>query len=258
METLKLYNDIPLYNEEYSQEPFITLYPAKGENNACVVVCPGGGYEWLAPHEGEPIAKWLNGIGVSAVVLNYRVKPYAYPVQLLDVQRAIKLVKFNADKLNADPDKVLTLGFSAGGHLAGMGGTFTCCGFDGDEIDKLSSKVAGMILCYPVISFVTDAHIGSADNLTGKKAELYDKLSLEKAAHEGMPPLFIWHTFEDATVNVSNSIALAQSYNKLGLDCELHIFPKGNHGMGLASGCPSVSQWTVLCERWLKQKGFIS
>ena len=149
-------NEIPLINKENPVcLPSITPYIKEGAK-AAVIVCPGGGYGMKAPHEGNPIAEYLNDCGLSAFVLDYRVAPYRYPCELLDAKRAVRYVRYNAEKFGIDKDKIGICGFSAGGHLAGM--TLTSPENEAseynvnDEIDKVSSKVNFAILCYPVIT----------------------------------------------------------------------------------------------------------
>jgi acetyl esterase/lipase len=227
---------------------------------SAVIVCPGGGYVCKAPHEGEPIAKWLNTIGVNAFVLDYRVAPYKHPYPMLDVQRAIRYVRYNCKEFNIDPNRIVILGFSAGGHLAGTAAVHFDFGKeDGDEIDKVSCRPDMSILCYPVITTGKHTHQGSVDNLLGENPsqELLDYMSIEKQVKENTPPMFLWHTAEDATVPMENSLLLAAALKEKNIDFELHIFPKGRHGLGLSNEVPYVTRWIKLCEEWLKEKKII-
>jgi len=246
--------------------PRLMPYLVPGEGmRACIVVCPGGGYGGRAAHEGEPVARWLNTLGVSACVLDYRVRPYRHPVPLGDAQRAIRMVRHRAGEWRVDPKRVGILGFSAGGHLAASAATI----FDGgkpdaaDPIDRLSCRPDAAILCYPVITFAEHGHRGSMQNLLGPEPDpaLREAMSLETRVTDRTPPVFLWHTSDDPVVPVENSLLFAMALRKHKVPFELHVFPHGPHGMGLAEGkrggaAPEVRQWTALCAVWLRGLGF--
>jgi acetyl esterase/lipase len=252
----------PLFDEKKGQpEPTLTPYllPDYGKKTGCVIVLPGGGYAVRADHEGMPISKMYNEAGINSFVLNYRVSPYRYPAPLYDVQRAVRLVRARADEFNIDPEKIAVLGFSAGGHLAAMAVTQYDKGLDeGDDIDKVSCRPNAGILCYAVISLGEYTHQGSRDNLLGNPADpaLVKKLSGEEAVRDDNPPLFMWHTAEDAAVPVENSLNMALALRKKQIPFELHIFPYGHHGLGLAPQHPEVARWAELSVRWLKAMGY--
>jgi len=249
--------------------PVVTWWPAKQAAglSAALVVCPGGGYGGLADHEGTDYARWLNSQGISAFVLRYRLgsKGYRHPVMLGDVARAIRLVRHDAEKFKVDPTRVGVIGSSAGGHLA-----LTAClkGDDGDAaasdpIDRHSSRPAVGVLCYPVVSMMPDkTHGGSRKNLLGDapSEELARELSGELAAHDKTPPLFIWHTFEDAAVKLEPILELGIRLKSLGRPYELHVYETGRHGVGLGvrpyDGTKQLHPWTVECQRWLGTQGF--
>lgn len=252
-------NGTPYYNAEYGQpEPTVTWYPAENsKKRSCVIVFPGGGYAIRAEHEGKDICEMLNSDGYHAFVLNYRVAPYKHPAELSDALRAVRFVRYNADRFGIDKDKICVLGFSAGGHLA-----ITCSEhFDygdpsGDEIDRVSSRPDGSVFCYPVSTLVGEyTHVGSRENLLGKEegeGELAHKLSGQISARDDMPPAFIWHTFGDTAVPVQNSLMLADAMRKKNVPVEMHLFPEGSHGLGLAPSVPHTSQWAPLLCRWIK------
>ena len=249
--------------------PVVTWWPAKqaAGATAALVVCPGGGYGALADHEGTDYARWLNTQGISAFVLRYRLgsKGYRHPVMLGDVSRAIRLVRHDAAKFKIDPARVGVIGSSAGGHLA-----LTAClkGDDGDPaatdpIDRQPSRPALGVLCYPVVSMLPEkTHGGSRKNLLGDSPseELARELSGELAAHETMPPLFIWHTFEDAAVKLEPILELGIRLTALRQPYELHVYETGRHGLGLGvrpyDGTKQLHPWTVECDRWLGTQGF--
>ena len=243
------------------ETPQLTLYPAPGADPAgFVVVCPGGGYGHRAPHEGEPIARMLNAAGIAAGVVSYRISPHRYPAPQMDAMRAIRLVRANAPAWRVKPDKIGILGFSAGGHLAASVAVHADHGDAGsaDPVARLSARPDAAILCYPVISFHEWGHRGSQNNLLGPDAApaLVDRMSLEKQVDSATPPTFIWHTAEDAGVPVQNALGFAQALALHKIPFELHVFPQGRHGLGLAPDDLIVSQWSGLCVKWLHKLGF--
>jgi acetyl esterase/lipase len=251
---------------EEKDKPRITVwFPDKDKAaDAAVVVCPGGGYGGLAmDHEGKQIGEWYNSFGVTAVVLEYRHrgKGYGHPNPMLDVQRAIRTVRFNAKEWGIDPAKVGVMGFSAGGHLASTAGThFEAVKEPADDIDKVSCRPDFMILCYPVILFDTpSAHRGSQNNLIGADApkELVEYYSNEKHVTEETPPTFIFFTDEDKTVPSENGIEFYSALRKHKVPAELHIYQKGAHGLGLAKGRTGNELWPELCKAWLVNNGFL-
>jgi acetyl esterase/lipase len=246
--------------------PSVQLYqpPADKSSGAAIVVCPGGGYGRLAPHEGHDVAVWLNSIGVTAVVLKYRLGPkYRHPAMMQDALRAIRYTRSKASEWKIDPNRVGIMGFSAGGHLASTAATH----FDGgapnasDPIDKLSSRPDLAILCYPVIT-MTDpfVHKGSRKNLLGENPpqELIDLMSNEKQVTEQTPPTFIFHTQDDPGVPVENSMMFALALRQKKVPFEMHLYEHGRHGVGLAPGEPALSTWPKLLENWLRARGFVS
>lgn len=239
--------------------PFLLERP-DGEPTGCIVVCPGGGYGMRANHEGEPIARWLNSIGLSAVVLRYRVSPYRHPCPLLDAQRAIRYVRATAADWKIDPERVGILGFSAGGHLASSASVH----FDEgdpeaeDAIDRQSCRPDAQILCYPVISY-SAGHTGSFFNLLGQEPDeaLLEQLSSDRQVKANTPPAYIWHTADDEIVPLDNVLLMSKGLRAKGIPHELHVFESGKHGLGLAERQPDVAEWTKLCERWLIRLGMI-
>ncbi|MBP1989942.1 alpha/beta hydrolase [Paenibacillus eucommiae] len=250
----------PLFNEEINQSsPLLDCYTIESDKEiGAIIVCPGGGYAGLAPHEGEPIARWLNSIGISAFVLNYRLAPYKHPVPLMDAQRAIRYVRHHAQKWSINPRQIGILGFSAGGHLASTAATHFDHGIknDPDPIQQESSRPDLSVLCYPVISFQVNRHQGSMDNLIGFDApdELKRHLSSELQVSSETPPTFLWHTADDAVVSVENSIQFAQALGKHNIPYEMQVYESGPHGMGLAEDDASVRTWTFLCEQFIKRR----
>lgn len=203
-----------------------------------VVLCPGGGYQFRSNREAEPVATQLMAAGIHVGVLNYSVAPYQYPVAALEVAQAVREVRRHAAEWHVIPDQVYVMGFSAGGHLACTLGTL----WD----DPLFHKVMGtpvdwrpdaQLLCYPVITMGAFTHAGSRTNLLGDDAstEMVDALSLEKRVTSGTAPAFLWHTQEDASVPVENSLQYVCALRKNAVPFELHVFEEGPHGMSLCN-----------------------
>ncbi|MGQ4666205.1 alpha/beta hydrolase [Metabacillus halosaccharovorans] len=253
--------NVPFLSSEDEFTPTITPYLInRKEKHGAVIIFPGGGYQGRAHHEGEPVAKWLNTLGISAFVLNYRVSPSRHPAPLADAQRAIRYVRHHAEEWSIDKQKIGILGFSAGGHLASTASTHFLqgCYESSDRIDEESCRPNIAIVCYPVISFTHFYHEGSVQNLLGNNSSEQLRLSLsnENNVTADTPPTFLWHTADDGAVPVENSLLYAQSLSKNNVPFEMHIFPNGRHGLGLAEEDPVVGKWTNLCENWLKQQGF--
>ncbi len=243
------------------ERPQITPYLLDSATPApAIVVCPGGGYAMRAAHEAEPIARWLNTLGIAACVLDYRVAPHQHPAPLSDAQRAMRLVRSHAADWRINPAQVGMLGFSAGGHLAATAGTH----FNGgnpkatDAVERQGCRPDLLVLCYPVISFGPQGHHGSMVNLLGADppADLRADLSNETRVTAATPPTFLWHTADDEGVPVANSLLFAQALASHGVPFELHVFAQGRHGLGLALEDPRVGAWTGLCARWLALQGF--
>lgn len=257
METIKLWNNIPGMCEE---EPVLEYYPAvRKTSKAAVVIFPGGGYRHRAPHEGQGYAQYFNALGMDAFVCEYRVFPHSHPLPLLDARRAVQFVRANAEKYGIDPEKIGVMGSSAGGHLAATVSTvfdrFDEVLDEKDEIDEVDFIPDFQILCYPVIALCGFGHQGSKNNLLGDKKDdeaLTESLCAQNRVTEKTPKAFIWHTFDDPVVNIKNSLSYASALKDFAIDCELHVFPNGPHGLGLAQENNSVSQWAELLKNWLK------
>ncbi len=233
-----------------SCDPSLTYYPAEqGAGRGTVIVCPGGGYHLKAPHEGEPVARRLNDLGLNAYVLDYRVNPDLNPSPVLDARRAISQARERATALGTKPDKIAILGFSAGGHLAASAGTMW---------DAADNRPDAMVLCYPVITFNRSGHVGSFFNLLGENAtatQLGD-FSLENRVDRRTPPAFIWHTADDTCVPVENALLMASSLAARQVPFACHIFPHGPHGLGLADEYPDIRRWPELAVEFLQNLGF--
>lgn len=247
--------------------PTLTPYFANPAlaTGASVVICPGGGYGALAPHEGSHYALFLNELGISAFVLKYRLGSggYKHPAMMNDVNRAIRIVRANAADWKLDPQRIGLMGSSAGGHLCSTGLTHYDAGNAAatDPVEKVSSRPDLGILCYPVISMGPLTHGGSKKNLLGDNPDpkLVELLSNEKQVTKDTPPTFIFHTAEDKAVKVENALAFASALQASGVPFSLHVYPKGPHGIGLggAQWDPANRHpWTTQLAFWLKEQGF--
>jgi len=244
--------------------PDLTPYlpPRERATGAAVVVCPGGGYQHLADHEGRPVAEWLNTLGVAGFVLKYRLGPrYHHPAPLQDAARAVRLVRARARDWGLDPARIGILGFSAGGHLASTLATHFDAGrADATEaIDQVSSRPDVAILIYPVITMGPGGHEGSRVNLLGKQPDpaLVEELSNEKHVTKDTPPTFLVHTVADAGVPYENSLIFAAALRKAGVPHELHVYEQGAHGFGMGTKDPILGTWPDRCAAWLRVHGFV-
>jgi acetyl esterase/lipase len=218
---------------------------------AAVIVCPGGGYHVLAPHEATPVGEWLASIGIAAFVLRYRLAPkYNHPCQINDVQRAIRTVRAHAAQWKVDPERIGVLGFSAGGHLASSAATHFTAGDPQakDLVERVSSRPNAQVLVYPVITLGAEGHGGSRTGLLGAEPspELIKLFSNETQVIRETPPAFLVHSTEDTGVPPLNSDLYAASLKAAGVPYEYVRDEMGGHGFGLDEN------WTTPCGRWLR------
>ena len=233
-----------------------------GAKKPAFVVCPGGGYAGLAPHEGLPVAEWLESLGLRGFVLKYRLGPrYHHPAMLTDVERAIRTVRANAQTFAVDPTRVGVIGFSAGGHLASTVSTHGRPGNpqSSDPIDRASSRPDASVLIYPVVTMRSPyTHEFSREMLLGKNPDpkLIDSLSNERMVSLDTPPTFICHGANDSVVPIENSLNYALALASHHVPFETYIPEHGEHGFGMgATG--SMQDWRQLCQGWLRGRGFI-
>lgn len=217
------------------------------DTGVAVIVCPGGGYQALMmDYEGEDVARWLNTIGITGIVLKYRVPaPQGTPrwePALQDAQRSIRIARNNAKEWHIDPNRIGILGFSAGGHLAAA--TSTNADHDSykpiDAIDSTSSRPDFAVVIYPggVIQ-------------RGK-----DTLSPEIRVTSQTPPMFIVQANDDR-VNSENSVYLYLALKKANVPAELHIYSTGGHGFGLRPSDKPCSTWPQRCAEWMRAQGIL-
>lgn len=246
--------------------PSITPYLPSGEveGGTAVVVFPGGGYGHLAmDHEGEQVARWLNGLGIAAFVVQYRLGPaYRHPTMLGDAQRAIRTVRARAAEWGVNAARVGVIGFSAGGHLASSAGTHfdSRLGEPVDAVDAADARPDFMMLIYPVITMQAGyTHRGSRTNLLGERpaAALVWEMSNETQVGPRTPPTFLVHTTDDAGVPVENSLLFYRALREAGVPVEMHLYETGPHGFGLAPTNPVLSGWPDLAEGWMRSHGWV-
>jgi acetyl esterase/lipase len=248
--------------------PTLTPYladPAKASGPA-LLIFPGGGYATLAAHEGAGFAEFFRQLGINCFVLKYRLGSggYRHPRMLEDASRAVRLVRARAAEWKIDPHQVGIIGSSAGGHLASTLATHFDAGKPdaSDPIEREGSRPDYVILCYPVITMGENTHAGSRMKLLGENPsqELINELSNEKRVTKDTPPCFVWHTWEDKTVKVENSLAFAEALQRAGVPYDLHIYEKGGHGMGLGRGAAADEKyhaWTRDVVFWLRKRGIV-
>ncbi len=238
------------------------------EKRPVILMCPGGGYEMTSDREAEPMAMQFLAMGYHVAVLRYSVCPVRYPAALLQVAESVLYLKEHADEYHIDPEKIVVQGCSAGGHLAANYGIAWNSPFltklMGVENDPERLRVAGLLLCYPVITSGEKAHEESFRNLLGEQyEEKKEELSLENQVTPDTPPTFLWHTATDETVPVENSLYFFQACLQRGVSAELHIYPVGGHGLSLANeetcrangiGVQKECQsWIGLAQTWLEE-----
>lgn len=239
-------------------EATLKTYVLDGERKRpAVLICPGGGYQFLSPREGEAIALQFAAAGFHTFILNYTVKPENYKQPLLELATAVETIRDHATKWNLIADQLAVCGFSAGGHLAAsLGVHWTKLG------NAPKNQPNALILAYPVITSAEFTHAGSMLHLLGADAsgQKKEEMSLEKQVTSQTPPTFLWHTVTDPVVPVENSLLFAGALREQDVPFELHIYPNGPHGLSLATTetddsrgtDPHVATWMSLCISWLK------
>lgn len=230
-----------------------------------IVICPGGGYEFLSDREAEIVAMQYLAMGYHAAVLRYSVAPARYPTALLELGKAVATIREQAKEWHVSTDKIVISGFSAGGHLAANYGMFWNRTFLSEALEVNSDELTpnGLILCYPVITSGEYAHEGSFRSLLGDDYEEKKKeLSLEFCVGEQVPRTFVWHTCEDGCVPVQNSLLLVNALVEHHIPTEFHLFEQGDHGMSIANRLTgstegswterAVAVWPQLVHAWME------
>ena len=231
-------------------KPTLTIYhaPKDKDTGTSIIICPGGGYSILAwDLEGTEVADWLNSIGVTGIILKYRVPEHLKEIEhfppLEDAQRSISLVRSKAKELELNPDRIGMLGFSAGGNLTAL----ACTNYDHrsyeaiDPVDQISCRPNFGVLCYP--AWLVD----------DKTFELKPEFPVTAQT----PPMFFVHASDDR-ITPASSAALYLALKRAGVAAELHIYAKGGHGFGLRPSANPCSHWPERCEAWLRAEGLLS
>ncbi len=256
-------------NTNKSYPDFLKTFPDVPDAKGNVIICPGGGYQILSPRESDPVAAAFAARGWQPFVLHYPVKDKHRSTPLFS-EPLLALGKAVSELRACSSARLTVCGFSAGGHLAAS------LGVHWRDLDSqfganvhlhprhTSCRPDGVILSYPVISMITKFHNGSMENLTGGSGPMREYFSLENQVSSDTVPVFLWHTAEDSEVSVENSLMFFSALDKLGISVEMHIFPRGVHGLSLATpevdqpeknrfSNPHVAQWFSLALEWLDE-----
>jgi acetyl esterase/lipase len=249
--------------------PTLTIFdPQPGHaNGSAVVVLPGGAYVGLAGNlEGRQVADWFTARGFRAFILSYRLSSNGYllPVPLLDARRALQTVRARARDYFINPNRIVMIGFSAGGHLAALAATQPIDGDPNatDPIDRVSSRPDFLVLGYPWIGAISSdtSHLSYC-----KLFNVMDRCEALRAAYDPdlfvsakTPPTFWYHTANDETVPVEQGLRFYEALIKAGVPAEGHIFATGTHGTGLGKGDAALDQWPALLETWLRAQGLLT
>ena len=254
-----------------NSKPYIMHYIPKDKiTSGAVLIIPGSAYVYApsrAPQEGDRVARYLCEKGINVFVLEYRVAPDSYPLPLLDGRRAMRYIRYYCEKFGINKNKIVAMGYSSGGHLtASLTSYLEKMEYeDIDDLDKESFVPNLQVLCYPVICLDLEsyyAHKGSAKYLLANRYEELKKiLSLENTEVQDIPPTFIWHNFDDASVNVVNSLRYAEALRNKRVSVEMHIFPDGGHGIGLPiedrKDFNHNKIWIELLMKWFEYNEFL-
>lgn len=238
----------------------------RGKTRPAVLICPGGGYSRTSVREAEPVAIQMNAMGFHAFILYYSCAPAIFPTPQLEAAAAMAIIKEHTAEWKITADKIVIAGFSAGGHLAASIGTLWNREFLYRTLEVRPEQIRpdGLLLCYPVITSGEYAHRGSFENLLGERYdELLKLTSLEMQVTAETPNTFLWHTYEDGSVPLENTLLFAEALRKYRVPMEVHIYPKGRHGLALANeetqsmdGGNTVvweaQNWIEMAGRWIR------
>lgn len=249
--------------------PRLCVFPAANPNGAAMIIAPGGGYvREVLDHEGYEMARWMNGYGITAFVLFYRLPAEGWAsgpdTPLIDAQRAMRVVRARAAHYGVDPARVGFMGFSAGGHVCGQVATrFAAPVYTPlDDADTLSARPYLAAPIYAVQSMdARIAHMGSRISLLGKAPtpEQIRLYSPDQNVTPDTPPCFLTHSESDHTVPVENTLNFRAALKAAGVTVETHLFPEGGHGFGLRNvvGQPTHA-WGDLFLAFAKARGLFS
>lgn len=244
-------------------QPTLTVYTPESPIGTAVIYAAGGGYVRVAiGANGGEITRWLNRLGITVFVLKYRHADYGQPAPLQDALRAVRVIRSRATEWGLKADRIGILGGSAGGHLAASAGSM----FDapeartGNALDTVSGRPDFTILVFPVITMQDPyAHGVSRRALLGESpgAELKARWSIEEQVSARSSPTFLVHSSEDTVVPVENSLLLYQAMRRAKVPIEMHLYPKGPHGSGMAPALGPTAEWPKHCESWLRFNGWL-
>jgi acetyl esterase/lipase len=249
--------------------PTLTIFePQQGHaNGSAVLVLPGGAYAHLAGNlEGRQVADWFTARGFRAFILSYRLSSNGYllPVPLLDARRAVQMVRARARDYFINPNRIVVIGFSAGGHLAALSATQPVPGNPdaNDPIDRVSSRPDYLVLGYPWIGAISSdtSHLSYCKlfNVMDRCEALRVAYSPDLFVTAQTPPTFWFHTFNDQTVPVEQGLRFYEALVKAGVPAEAHIFASGPHGTGLGKADAALDQWPNLLEIWMRAQGLLT
>ena len=270
IQTVKLWpGDAPQAKGKACEDtPTLTVFTPQGAGNgSAVIVFPGGGYNALASiHEGRQVADWFTQLGFRAFILSYRLSRNGYllPVPLIDARRAVQTVRGRAQDYHIDPNRIVVIGFSAGGHLAALAATQPVPGNpeSDDPIDRVSSRPDFLVLGYPWIGAISSdtSHLSYCKqfNVMDRCEALRVAYSPDLFVTKDTPPTFLFHTFNDQTVPVEQGLRFYEALIKAGVQSEMHIFANGPHGVGFGGSDPALDQWPALLEIWLRNQGLFA
>lgn len=245
--------------------PSLTVYapPADKANGTAIIYAAGGGYQRVAVGvNGGEITRWLNGLGITVVVLKYRHAEYGAPAPLQDALRGVRVLRSRASELGLKPDRIGMLGGSAGAHLTASAGTMFDApeGKTGAEIDKVSGRPDFMVLIFPVIT-MQDPYVngGSRLNLLGRAPtdEQKHRWSVDERVTKDTPPTFLIHSSADTAAVVENSLLFYAAMRRAKAPIEMHLYPVGPHGSGMDPKLGPTSEWPKHCESWMRFNGWL-
>ena len=268
-------NTRPLTLDMRGAAPDVTLRPYLLDNSEeveadrlrpLVILLPGGGYRFRSFREAEPVAVRLLGLGLSVCVVEYAVSPHIFPAAMLQVFRAIAYAREHSWDWHIDPDRIILMGFSAGGHLAASAGVFWSKPFYSQKIGLTPEQVKpnALALGYPVITAGEFAHKDTIRNLLGEEIDIFSQtVSLELQVNKEVPPTFIWHTWYDQAVPVENALLFATALKKAEVPLALHVFTRGAHALSLSNdqvygpdnlnARQDTARWVDLFVDWQRQ-----
>ena len=243
--------------------PTLSVFAPEKPIGTAVIYAPGGGYVRVAAGvNGGEVTKWLNSIGVTVFMLKYRNAEYGHPAPLQDALRAVRMIRSRAAEFGVKADRIGMLGGSAGGHLTACAGTLYDApeGRTGAELDQVSGRPDFMILVFAMIS-MADARVREdlRHPLLGQNPTeaLKRHLSVDEQLTKDTPPSFLVHSTEYTTVPVENSLLFFQAMRRAKAPIEMHLYPRGPHGSGMAPALGPISEWPKHCESWMRFNGWL-